>query len=55
MDVLTSALGIELLNVEREQAAGAFNIDLVAEDEAGAEVVIENQLARSDHDHLGKL
>ena len=34
IDVLTSAIGIGLENVEREQSAGAFNIDLVAEDEA---------------------
>ena len=55
IDVLTSAIGIGLENVEREQSAGAFNIDLVAEDEAGAKVIIENQLGRSDHDHLGKV
>lgn len=55
IDVLTSAIGIGLENVEREQSAGAFNIDLVAEDEAGAKVIIENQLGKSDHDHLGKV
>ena len=55
IDVLTAAIGIGLDNVEREQAAGAFSVDLVAEDEAGAKVIIENQLGRSDHDHLGKL
>ena len=54
-DVLTSAIGIGLENVEREQSAGAFNIDLVAEDEADAKVIIENQLGKSDHDHLGKV
>lgn len=55
IDVLNAATGIALENVEREQSAGAFNIDLVAEDEAGSKIIIENQLGRSDHDHLGKV
>lgn len=55
IDVLNSALDINLINVEREQAAGSFSIDLVAEDEGGGTVIIENQLEKSDHDHLGKV
>lgn len=55
IDVLTEILDISLTNVEREQRAGSFNIDLVAEDEAGNPVIIENQLGKSDHDHLGKV
>lgn len=55
IDVLNAAVGLELLNVNREQAAGAFSIDLVAEEEGGAKVIIENQLEKSNHDHLGKL
>lgn len=46
---------MNLSNPEREQSAGAFNIDIVAEDEAGNPVIIENQLEKSDHDHLGKV
>jgi hypothetical protein len=55
IDVLNTALDLNLVNVEREQAAGAFSIDLVAEDAGGGTVVIENQLEKSNHDHLGKL
>src|SRR5881394_785774 len=55
IDVLNDALDIELTNVEREQAAGSFSVDLVAEDASGGTVVIENKLERSNHDHLGKL
>ena len=55
IDVLNGALGLNLVNVDREQAAGSFSIDLVAEDEGGGTVIIENQLEKSNHDHLGKL
>ncbi|HRO32418.1 MAG TPA: DUF4268 domain-containing protein [Brevundimonas sp.] len=55
IDVLNEALGLSLINVEREQAAGSFSIDLVAERDGGGKVIIENQLEKSNHDHLGKL
>lgn len=55
IDVLNNALDLNLVNVDREQAAGSFSIDLVAEDEGGGTVIIENQLEKSNHDHLGKL
>ncbi|MFO0666766.1 MAG: DUF4268 domain-containing protein [Polyangiaceae bacterium] len=54
-DVLSDLLDLSLINIEREQPAGAFSVDLVAEDDAGDTVIIENQLGKSDHDHLGKL
>ncbi len=55
IDVLNTALDLNLVNVDREQAAGSFSIHLVAEDEGGGTVIIENQLEKSNHDHLGKL
>lgn len=55
IDVLNEALDLEIVNVDREQAAGKFSIDLVAEDIHGRQLIIENQLEKSDHDHLGKL
>jgi hypothetical protein len=55
IDVLNIALDLNLVNVEREQAAGSFSVDLVAEDEGGGTVIIENQLEKSNHDHLGKV
>jgi len=55
IDVLNSTLDLNLVNVDREQAAGSFSIDLVAEDEGGGTVIIENQLEKSNHDHLGKI
>jgi hypothetical protein len=55
IDVLNSALDLNLVNVDREQASGDFACDLVAEDGGGGTVIIENQLEKSNHDHLGKL
>jgi len=55
IDVLNDALGLSLSNPESEQSARSFNVDLLAEDETGNPVIIENQLEKSDHNHLGKL
>ena len=55
LEILNEILDLDLSSAEREQAAGAFSVDLVAEDANGNPVAIENQLAKSDHDHLGKL
>ena len=49
------AFGLDPESVRREQSAGAFSVDLVAENDNGETVIIENQLGRSDHDHLGKV
>ena len=48
-------IDLSLSIVEREHPAGDFSADLVAEDESGDPVIIENQYNRSNHDHLGKL
>jgi hypothetical protein len=55
IDVLNDITNLNLVSAEREKSAGKFSVDLVAEDSDGATVVIENQLEKSDHDHLGKL
>ncbi len=55
IDVLNDVLDLTLSNPEREQSTVSFNVDLLAEDEAGNPVIIENQLEKSNHDHLGKV
>jgi hypothetical protein len=55
IDVLNEVIDLDLSNPEGEQSAGAFSVDIVAEDESGNPVIIENQLEKSDHDHLGKI
>ncbi len=55
IEILSEAIGVNLSSIEREQSAGDFHVDILAEDESGNPVIIENQLEKSDHDHLGKL
>jgi Domain of unknown function (DUF4268) len=52
---LSEAVGIELEVVKTEVPVGPFFADILAKDENGAYVVIENQFGKTDHDHLGKL
>lgn len=56
--LLGEALGMELEVVATEQAVGPFKADIVARRADGLDehlVLIENQLERTDHLHLGQL
>lgn len=55
VEALNDVLDFSLVSAEREKKTGVFSVDLVAEDENGNAVIIENQLEKSDHDHLGKV
>lgn len=57
IDIVADQLqfGIDPESVRREVEAGDFSVDIVAADDEGRKVIIENQLSRSNHDHLGKL
>jgi len=55
IDVINDLLNLELSNVEREKTVGDFSVDLTTEDKNGNLVIIENQLEKSDHQHLGKI
>ncbi len=55
LDFLSEALGYQLTLDQQEISAGSFSADIRAEDPRGNYVIIENQLEKTDHDHLGKL
>ena len=54
MSKLGGALGLELETDRVEVAVGPYSADILARDSVGDYVVIENQLNKTDHDHLGK-
>jgi hypothetical protein len=56
IELLNEVLGLTLVDIEKEVFIGAYRCDLVAKDEtSGQNVIIENQLEASNHDHLGKI
>lgn len=55
IEALSERLGFPLTVIEREKSVGSFNVDLYCEDIHGDYVIIENQLERTDHSHLGQL
>ena len=55
LDVLADELGIVLTGAATEVPVGSFFLDIRAETEDGRTVIVENQLARTDHTHLGQL
>ncbi len=56
LDVLGQTLGLSLETESVEKEVGSFRADIVCKDTGtGSSVLIENQLERTDHDHLGKL
>lgn len=56
LTLLGEALGMELEVEDTEVFVGNYRADVVAKDTVTDEyVVIENQLALTDHDHIGKL
>ena len=54
--LLAEEIGIEIKVIQREASVGSFSVDILAEEEnTGKNIIIENQLEPTNHDHLGKL
>ncbi|MFG1243640.1 DUF4268 domain-containing protein [Xanthobacter sp. V7C-4] len=45
----------ELIDVRQEDPVGRFRVDIVAREQDGGTVVIENQFGKTDHGHLGQI
>ena len=53
---LSDTIGLSLTDIETEKFVGSYRCDIICKDEiTGKNVLIENQLEPSDHDHLGKI
>jgi len=56
IELLSETIGIDIEVLETEASVGNFNVDILANDSNDdSKIIIENQLERTDHDHLGKL
>ncbi len=55
LDVLADELGMDMTLVSTEVLVGDFRLDIQASTSDGRTVIIENQLERTDHGHLGQL
>ena len=55
LDLLSETLEMDLEAVEPEALVGRRRLDILAKDQAGQTVVIENQLEATDHNHLARL
>ena len=53
---LSQEIGIDIEVVQTEASVGSFNVDILAREiDSDRKIIIENQLEKTDHDHLGKL
>ncbi|MDA8007907.1 MAG: DUF4268 domain-containing protein, partial [Gammaproteobacteria bacterium] len=56
INLLGEALGLDGLEVEeQESSVGGFRVDLLCKDEDDRTVIVENQLEKTNHKHLGQL
>lgn len=53
---LSNEIGIDIEVLQTEANVGSFNVDILAKErDTDRKIILENQLEKTDHDHLGKL
>lgn len=56
IELLSNAIGLDIVADETESSVGDFSADILASEEGTSRrIIIENQLEDTNHDHLGKL
>ncbi len=56
LHLLLDEIGVFAENIKTEANAGRYFVDITAEEsDTGVKIIIENQLAKTDHSHLGQL
>ena len=55
IDYLNDIIDFDISIESREENVGPFRVDLYGEDNNGNKVIIENQLEKTDHTHLGQI
>ena len=56
ISILMDEIGVTAENIKTEDRAGRFNCDITADEvETSKKIIIENQLEKTDHSHLGSV
>ena len=55
LQLLADTLDIDIELDDTEAKVGGFRADILAQDAHGRKIIIENQLEKTNHDHLGKV
>jgi hypothetical protein len=55
IDHLNRVIGFDITVISIEESVGPYKVDLYCEDAQGNKVIIENQLEKTDHSHLGQI
>lgn len=55
INLLGDTCGINIVVEKVEESVGPYRCDIFAKDTADNKIIIENQLEKTDHEHLGKL